>query len=252
MPTSPAPSEPARLAALSGTALRRLVALLAAVALIVALPVASAATARAEGTTDTATAAATATDAAEPSSAKLGSRKLRRGDTGADVVALQRLLKVKRTGVFDKRTRKAVRRIQRAAGLKANGVVNKRTLRAIKRASREQRAVRSLPRRKAPAASRTYAKKYIARKYGWGAAQHRCLVQMWERESNWRYWVSNPNGRYHGIPQTSRAVWTAAGYSTAQYMRNAEVQIKVGTRYIKGRYGTPCRAWAFWRSHHWY
>jgi hypothetical protein len=35
-------------------------------------------------------------------------------------------------------------------------------------------------------------------------------------------------------------------------MRSPEVQIKVGTHYIKKRYGTPCRAWAFWRSHHWY
>ena len=35
-------------------------------------------------------------------------------------------------------------------------------------------------------------------------------------------------------------------------MKNADVQIRVGARYIKARYGTPCDAWAFWRSHHWY
>ena len=79
-----------------------------------------------------------------------------------------------------------------------------------------------------------------------------CLSVMWERESNWRHWVSNPNGIYHGIPQTSQREWSKDGFSTAEYMKNADVQIRVGARYIKARYGTPCDAWAFWRSHHWY
>ena len=176
-------------------------------------------------------------------------------------MALQKLLKVEQTGAFDAATRKAVRKVQRAAGLKANGAVNAKTRRAVKksakaRATRARAAKanssRSLPRAGAPAASKRYAQAYIARQYGWGSGQMACLSALWTRESGWRYWASNPNGRYHGIPQTSSAVWSRAGYSTGQYMSSPEVQIKVGARYIKGRYGSPCGAWSFWRSHNWY
>ena len=63
----------------------------------------------------------------------------------------------------------------------------------------------ALPRAGAPAASKRYAAAYISRTYGWGSGQMSCLSALWARESGWRYWVSNPNGRYHGIPQTSSA-----------------------------------------------
>ena len=143
--------------------------------------------------------------------------------------------------------------VQRSAGLKANGVVTKKTLKGIKKAARGKAASsRAMPRAGAPAASQRYARAYIASKYGWGSGQMSCLKALWTRESGWRYWVSNPNGIYRGIPQTSSRVWGSLGYSTAQYMRSPEVQIKVGTHYIKKRYGTPCNAWAFWRSRHWY
>lgn len=177
---------------------------------------------------------------------------LRYGDRGSRVKALQKLLRVKRTGIFDSRTRTAVKKVQQRAKLKANGIVTARTMKAIKREAKRRAAARALPRAGGPAASKRYAKAYIKLKYKWGATQFSCLAKVWQRESGWRYWASNPNGRYHGIPQTSSAVWRAAGYSTKQYMKSPSVQIKVGTRYIKGRYGTPCRAWAFWRSHHWY
>lgn len=116
------------------------------------------------------------------------------------------------------------------------------------RRARPSRAVRA----SAPARSRAYARSFIARKYGWGPAQFKCLRAMWNRESGWRYWVSNPNGRYHGIPQTSAAVWSRAGYTRSQYLNSPQVQVKVGAKYIKVRYHTPCQAWAFWRRHHWY
>lgn len=116
------------------------------------------------------------------------------------------------------------------------------------RRGKPSRAVRAA----APARSRAYARSYIARRYHWGPGQFICLRAMWHRESGWRYWASNPNGRYHGIPQTSAAVWSRAGYTRSQYMNNPQVQIRVGAKYIKGRYHTPCQAWAFWRRHHWY
>ena len=244
---------------------RRLGATALSAVLIMGLPVLAGTPAFAEDTTSptpapSATPATPAVPAtpdssatpATPASYSLGERTLRRGDRGADVKKLQKLLRVKRTGYFNKSTKKAVKKVQRAAGLKANGKVNKKTLKAVKKAYKQSRTSRSLPRAGSPASSRAYARAYIASKYGWGSGQMSCLTALWNRESGWRYWVSNPNGIYRGIPQTSARVWGAMGYSTSQYMSSPEIQIKVGTNYIKKRYGSPCNAWSFWQSRHWY
>lgn len=52
---------------------------------------------------------------------------LRLGDTGAQVAAVQRVLGVPMTGVFDEATRQAVKRAQARAGLASTGVVASRT-----------------------------------------------------------------------------------------------------------------------------
>lgn len=52
---------------------------------------------------------------------------LRTGDTGPSVIAIQRLLGVRPTGVFDVATRDAVKRAQSGAGLASTGVVASRT-----------------------------------------------------------------------------------------------------------------------------
>ncbi len=59
----------------------------------------------------------------------VGSRTsvLRAGDEGPQVVAVQRLLGVRATGVFDAATREAVKRAQAGAGLASTGVVASRT-----------------------------------------------------------------------------------------------------------------------------
>ncbi len=244
----------------------RLLAVLVAALLIVGLPALAGSPARAdEVAPPVATAepapiavpAPTDVPAAVPAVFALGDRVIRLGDTGPDVQALQKLLKVKQTATFDTRTRKAVKKAQRSAGVKATGVVTARTLKAVKkvakaRARAAKSSSRGLPRAGAPAASKRFAAAYISRTYGWGSGQMSCLSSLWTRESGWRYWASNPNGRYHGIPQTSSAVWRRAGYSTSQYMHSPAIQIRVGAKYIKGRYGSPCQAWSFWRSHHWY
>lgn len=233
-----------------------------AVAVIVAAPVlGTAAPAGAAGAPAAAqvSAARVSTAAATPAARtyKLGERTLRRGDRGKDVRKLQKLLRVKRTGYFNAKTHRAVTKVERKYGLAVDGVVDATTLKAVKKAAKARarggtKASRGMARAGAPAASRRYARAYIARKYDWSSKQMTCLSSLWQRESGWRYWASNPNGRYHGIPQTSSGVWRAQGYSTSEYRNDPRVQIKVGTRYIKKRYGTPCKAWSFWKSHHWY
>lgn len=233
-------------------------------ALLVALPTAGFATSPVSAATSqpmSGSAAATAAAAPKPVSTaavrvyKLGERTLRPGDRGKDVRKLQKLLGKKRTGHFNKRTGKAVRKVERKYGLVVDTVVDAPTLAAIKKyakakAKRKARASRSAGR--SPASAKRFARAYIDDQYGWGDKQMDCLVSLWNRESHWNYRASNPNGKYHGIPQTSSSVWEGHGYSRSEYMGSAAVQIKVGAKYIKGRYGTPCSAWSFWKSHHWY
>jgi Putative peptidoglycan binding domain len=186
---------------------------------------------------------------------KLGQRTLRPGDRGKDVRKLQKLLGVKRTGYFNKRTGKAVRKVERKYGLVVDTVVDAPTLAAVKKyakAKAKRKARASRDGGGSAGTAKRFARGHIDDKYGWGARQMACLVPLWERESGWNYRASNPNGRYHGIPQTSSGVWEAQGYSRSEYMGSAAIQVRVGAKYIDRRYGTPCAAWSFWKSHHWY
>lgn len=81
---------------------------------------------------------------------------------------------------------------------------------------------------------------------GWGNDQYSCLVSLWNRESHWNVYASNPSGAY-GIPQALPGSKMGAGWQT-----DPTVQITWGLGYIAGRYGTPCGAWAHSQSSGWY
>ena len=69
---------------------------------------------------------------------------------------------------------------------------------------------------------------------------------MWIGESHWQY--REVTGKYVGIPQTTPGVANKYGFSWSSYRANPEVQIEVGLRYIRDRYGSPCAAWSFWKA----
>lgn len=98
--------------------------------------------------------------------------------------------------------------------------------------------------------NRWYARRYMAYKYKWNRNQFRCIAPLWGKESAWNERAHNSGSGAHGIPQAT------PGSKMAKYGRNwrsnPTVQIKWGLAYIHGVYRTPCRAWSFWRSHHWY
>lgn len=105
-----------------------------------------------------------------------------------------------------------------------------------------------------PANSKRIARTYIAKKYGWDRAEFTALKNMWWRESNWRYDVVNnhPNGPWYGLAQVTGGFINDQGYTVKKYMASPRVQVKVGTAYIKQRYGSPTTAWSFWQSNGWY
>ena len=85
---------------------------------------------------------------------------------------------------------------------------------------------------------------------GFGLDQMPCLDKLWTKESHWNPKAHNPSSGAHGIPQALPAS-KMAPYG-ADYMTNPTVQIRWGLDYIKGRYKTPCGAWAHSQSTGWY
>src|SRR3954468_22785676 len=90
---------------------------------------------------------------------------------------------------------------------------------------------------------------YALQKLGGNTTQSSCLNQLWQRESGWNPRAQNPYSSAYGIAQFLNSTWASTGIAkTSDPYR----QIDAGLIYIRQRYGTPCKAWAFWQSHRWY
>jgi hypothetical protein len=85
--------------------------------------------------------------------------------------------------------------------------------------------------------------------FGFSTSQFGCLDNIWSRESGWRYDAANASGAY-GIPQALPGSKMAS--AGPDWQTNPATQIRWGLGYIKGRYGTPCDAWASWQAQGWY
>lgn len=86
--------------------------------------------------------------------------------------------------------------------------------------------------------------------YGWDSGQWSCLNSLWQRESNWNPYATNPSSGAYGIPQSLPASKMASAGS--DWRTNPATQIKWGLGYIKSRYGSPCGAWAHSEAVGWY
>lgn len=71
--------------------------------------------------------------------------------------------------------------------------------------------------------------------------QFSCLKKLWGKESAWNHLADNPHSTAYGIPQI-----------LGMKEKNPLKQVDLGIKYIKHRYKTPCRAWAFHKKHDWY
>jgi surface antigen len=88
------------------------------------------------------------------------------------------------------------------------------------------------------------------RESGFGDEDYSCLVNLWTRESSWRWEATNPSSFAYGIPQSLPAGKMAV--AGVDWRDNADTQIIWGLSYIKSRYGTPCEAWAHSERVNWY
>lgn len=98
--------------------------------------------------------------------------------------------------------------------------------------------------------SKAYARTYILSTYGWGDDQWLALEQLWERESGWNHLAVNKSSGATGIPQALPGDKMAT--AGADWLTNPQTQIRWGCGYIKGRYGTPKKAWQHFLTENWY
>lgn len=90
--------------------------------------------------------------------------------------------------------------------------------------------------------------------------EFKCLDNLWNRESNWRATAINPafspsqpnqpEYQAYGIPQGAPGSKMAS--EGDDWKTNPKTQVRWGLKYIAGRYGTPCGAWAHSEAHNWY
>ncbi|RJL34147.1 transglycosylase SLT domain-containing protein [Bailinhaonella thermotolerans] len=84
----------------------------------------------------------------------------------------------------------------------------------------------------------------------WSMRQFRCLEKLWSRESGWNHRAVNRSSGAYGIPQALPA--SKMSRAGSDWRTNPATQIRWGLSYVTKRYGTPCRAWAFFTAHNWY
>ncbi|GAA4862717.1 transglycosylase SLT domain-containing protein [Kitasatospora terrestris] len=82
------------------------------------------------------------------------------------------------------------------------------------------------------------------------ANQFQCFSQIVKRESGWDYTATNASSGAYGLVQALPGSKMAS--AGADWRTNPATQIKWGLNYMNSRYGSPCGAWSFWQSHHWY
>ena len=85
---------------------------------------------------------------------------------------------------------------------------------------------------------------------GWTEADFTALVDLWYKESGWRWNADNPYSDAYGIPQALPGSKMASAGS--DWATNPKTQVNWGLDYIQKRYGSPSNALNFWNANNWY
>lgn len=86
--------------------------------------------------------------------------------------------------------------------------------------------------------------------YGWSSSQFSCLVSLWNQESGWNVYATNPTSGAYGIPQALPGSKMAS--AGPDWQTDAATQIRWGLTYIRSLYESPCGAWAHEEADGWY
>ena len=102
----------------------------------------------------------------------------------------------------------------------------------------------------APSGSPQQIAQQMLSQFGWSSGQFSCLQPLWQQESGWNIYASNPSTGAYGIPQALPGSKMAS--AGPDWESNAATQIRWGLTYIQGLYGSPCGAWAHEQADGWY
>jgi hypothetical protein len=97
---------------------------------------------------------------------------------------------------------------------------------------------------------RQIARHMLVHRFHWRRWQFYYLDLLWNAESGWNRYATNPYSGAYGIPQAvpgNKMAAAGPGWRTS-----ARTQIHWGMLYIKERYGTPYWAWEHERWYGWY
>ncbi|TDC31593.1 lytic transglycosylase domain-containing protein [Micromonospora sp. 15K316] len=87
-------------------------------------------------------------------------------------------------------------------------------------------------------------------KAGFPIKEFPCLDKLWTKESGWNHKARNASSGAYGIPQARPGDKMSS--VADDWKTNPATQVEWGLGYIKGRYDTPCGAWAHSQSTGWY
>lgn len=102
----------------------------------------------------------------------------------------------------------------------------------------------------APSGSPQQIAQAMLASYGWSSSQFGCLDSLWQRESGWNVYASNPGSGAYGIPQALPGSKMAS--AGPNWQTDAATQIRWGLGYIQATYGSPCGAWSHEEATGWY
>nr|WP_323378906.1 transglycosylase SLT domain-containing protein [Streptomyces smaragdinus] len=102
----------------------------------------------------------------------------------------------------------------------------------------------------APTAGTPQANRALADKMIKSEAQFTCFSHIVGHESSWNHHATNAASGAYGLVQALPANKMAS--AGGDWKTNPATQIKWGLDYMNDRYGSPCDAWSFWQTHHWY
>lgn len=107
----------------------------------------------------------------------------------------------------------------------------------------------------------------LASRHSDGALRHQlskqdelCLMKIIKVESNYRVYAKNRRSSARGLGQLLKSTLHGVNKTIKKQNRCPidyqslcpSCQMEATKIYIKSRYGTPTRAWRFWRQRHWY
>jgi hypothetical protein len=102
---------------------------------------------------------------------------------------------------------------------------------------------------KTPSSAQAFARGQLG-EFHWSGSQFSPLLNLWNRESGWRWNARNPSSGAYGIPQSLPGSKMASAGS--DWRTNGDTQVLWGLGYIKQRYGSPAGAWAHSQHTGWY